>query len=32
MKEHDGEIAIENGEKVITKIKIPCFSNKLETK
>lgn len=32
VKEHDGEIAVENGDNVITKIKIPCFSNNLETK
>ncbi|WP_195986890.1 HAMP domain-containing sensor histidine kinase [Clostridium sp. D53t1_180928_C8] len=31
VKDHDGEITITNGEKIIVNIKIPCFRNKLET-
>lgn len=31
IKDHHGEIKIENGEKIIVKIKIPSFSNNLET-
>lgn len=32
VKDHDGEISIDNGEQVIVNIKLPCFRNKLETK
>lgn len=32
LREHDGKITIENGENIITKVKIPCFRNNLETK
>lgn len=31
VKDHDGEISIDNGEQVIVNIKLPCFRNKLET-
>ena len=31
VKEHNGEISIENGENIKVKIKIPSFVNKLET-
>jgi len=31
IQDHNGEIKIENGEKIIVKIRIPSFSNNLET-
>lgn len=31
VKDHDGEISIDNGEQIIVNIKLPCFRNKLET-
>ncbi|WP_133015419.1 sensor histidine kinase [Clostridium cuniculi] len=31
VKDHDGEITITNGEKIIVNIKLPCFRNNLET-
>lgn len=31
VKDHDGEITIMNGEKIVVNIKLPCFRNKLET-
>lgn len=31
IKDHDGEIKIINGKKIIVNIKIPCCGNKLET-
>lgn len=31
VKEHDGEISIINGEKIVVNIKLPCFRNNLET-
>lgn len=31
VKDHDGEITIINGEKIVVNIKLPCFRNKLET-
>jgi len=31
VKEHNGEISIENGKFITTKVKIPSFVNKLET-
>lgn len=31
VKDHDGEITITNGERIIVNIKLPCFRNNLET-
>lgn len=31
VKDHDGEISIDNGEQIIVNIKLPCFRNNFET-
>lgn len=31
VKDHDGEISIDNGEQIIVNIKLPCFRNNFQT-